>query len=65
MRTLDSLQRQEARLRAQHTELFNQEKWQQMDTVGRKLKIVLDAIHELKANADKLIADPNANENPS
>ena len=51
MRTLESLERQEAKLRLRHTELFKANKWVQMQTVGRKLLEVLNQMHELKKEA--------------
>jgi len=47
MRTLRSLQREEARLRKRHTDQFYNNKWQEMDTTRRKLVLVLNAISDL------------------
>jgi len=58
MRTLDSLKRQEQKLRALHTEMFRAHEWLKMQTVARKLRMVLDQIHELKAKADQVLPEP-------
>ena len=58
MRTLDSWRGQEAKLRARHTQQTQAGEWVQAQTTRQKLKMVLDAIHELEHAADKLIPKP-------
>ena len=55
MRTLDSWRKQEARLRALHTQQTQAGKWVEAQTTRQKLKMVLDAIWELEHAADKAL----------
>ena len=58
MRTLDSWKREEARLRARHTQQTSDEKWREADTTRRKLIMVLDKINELEKAASALLPKP-------
>ena len=66
MRSLDSLKREEERLRARHTELCGQNKWVEAQTVQRKLKDNLDQQHAMRnktestaqAVVDRLLEGP-------
>jgi hypothetical protein len=57
VRTLQSLQNQEQKLRALHTAQTTAGKWREAQTTRDKLKMVLDQIHELKSKADAMLPE--------
>lgn len=58
MRTLDSLRRQETKLRQKHTEQAAAGQWLQAQTTRGKLITVLNAIKELEETANKILPKP-------
>lgn len=60
MRTLDSWRKQEAKLRALHTQQTSAGQWLQAQTTRTKLIAVLNKIKELEDAADKLLQKPQA-----